>query len=60
MKNINKKLLINAEDEAFADVNGASALDRISVKSKSLKATLKAKYLLYKLEKSFFNKKFIL
>jgi hypothetical protein len=48
---MNKK--IKNSDSSEPNKNGA--LDKISAKSNSLKAALKSKYLISKIEKSFFN-----
>jgi len=58
---MNKKLQMQDDSDSSKDTeSGDYILNKITSKSKGLKATLKAKYLLYKLEKSFYNKKFML
>jgi len=57
---MNKKPYINDEKEQLKDVEYSAALNKISTKSNNIKAMMKFKYLIYKLERSCSRNKFFL
>jgi len=56
---MNKKRQINNENEQIKDIDYSVALDKISTKSNNIKAMMKFKYLIYKLERACSHNKFI-
>jgi len=57
---MNKKLHINDEKEQLKDVEYSTALNKLSTKSHNIKAMMKFKYLIYKLERTCSQNKFFL
>lgn len=52
--------LNNNDENNHIDVDRSDAVNKISIKSNNIKAALKYKYLISKIEKSFYNYKFML
>ena len=57
---MNKKLQINEDKEQLKNVKYNDIMDKISTKSSNIKAMMKFKYLIYKLERGCSKKKFLL
>lgn len=57
---MNKKPHINDENEQLKNVEYNCAINKISAKSNNIKAMMKFKYLIYKLERTCSQNKFFL
>jgi len=57
---MNKKPHINDENEQLKNVKYNCAINKISAKSNNIKAMMKFKYLIYKLERTCSQNKFFL
>jgi len=57
---MNKEIQKNDDNDQIQKPEYSDAVNKISLKSNNIKAMLKFKYILYKLERSFYHNKFML